>query len=242
MAGIRAARLAQAGLTGPSTVFEGRKGFCRVFSRDAHPERLTSALGQQYLISKIGFKLYNCCYFIHPAIEALHEIVEQHGLLPGDIQSVRVGTSAHAVTHVGAITHPGDAVGGQFSLAFTLGLALLRGTPDISSYTAEQLADPELHRFADRVTVCEDPEATARYPASWGCIVEVTTTSGARHECRVAFQRGTPENPASPEDLWQKFQHNVSPILGSSAAERIGQLLTDVRGLSTLDQLGGVLA
>lgn len=242
IAGIRAARLAQAGLTGPRAVFEGRNGFCRVFARDAHPERLTSGLGHRYLITKIGFKLHNCCYFIHPAIEALHEIVEQHGLLAGDIESVRVGTSAHGVTHVGAITRPTDAVGGQFSLAFTLALALLRGAPDINSYTPEQLADPELHKFADLVTVHEDPEATANYPESWGCIVEVTTTSGARHECRVAFQRGTPENPASPEDLWRKFQRNVSPILGGSAAVQIGQLLTDVRGLSTLDQLGEALA
>lgn len=242
MAGIRAAHLAQAGLTGPGTVFEGRYGFCQVFARDAHPERLTSALGGQYLIRKIGFKLYNCCYFIHPAIEALQAIVQDHGLLPGDIRSVRVGTSAHGVSHVGAITHPADAVGGQFSLAFTLGLALLRGLPDLSSYTAEQLVDPELHEFADRVTVHEDPVATAQYPASWGSIVRVTTASGAQHECRVAFQRGTPENPASPEVLWRKFHRNVEPVLGSSRALEIGRLLGGLTDLETLEELAGALA
>jgi 2-methylcitrate dehydratase PrpD len=242
IAGVRAARFAQAGITGPLTVFEGIKGFCRVFAADPHPERLTDGLGTEWVIREVGFKLYNCCYFIHPPIEAALSIVQSAHLDPADIKSISVGTSAHGVTHVGAITHPDDAVGGQFSLAFTLALVLLRGLPDIGSYTPEQLADRELHDFADKVTVHEDTVATAEYPRSWGGIVRITTTSGAEHESRVRYQRGTPQNPIGPADLWAKFNSNVEPIIGLDRAARLGSVLGQVRELAAVGVLAEALA
>lgn len=240
--GIRAARFAQAGITGPLTVFEGLKGFCRVFANDPHPERMTDGLGTDWVIREVGLKLYNCCYFIHPAIEAMLSLVQEGRLDPGDIQSISVGTSAHGVTHVGAITHPDDAVGGQFSMAFTLALVLLRGLPDISSYTPEELADPLLHAFADKVTVHEDPVATAEYPRSWGSIVRITTTAGVESQARVRFQRGTPQNPVGPAEVWEKFNRNVEPVLGMDRTARLGSVLSQVRELTTVRELAEVLA
>lgn len=235
--GIRAVALSGSGITGPVRVFEGLKGFCNVFANDPHPERLTEGLGREYLIREMGFKAYNCCYFIHAPLEAFLRLTREHDLSPEDIVRVDVGTSAHGVKHVGSIVHPTDEVGGQFSVAFTLALGLLREVPGISSYTKEQLADPELHAFADRVHVYRDDVATAEYPDNWGGIVTVTTASGATLEQRVRYQRGTPQNPMSEAELWEKFHRVVDAVTGPERGQQLEKAIAGLRQAASVMEL-----
>ncbi len=236
-AGIRAAHLARAGLTGPPTVLCGAKGFCRVFANDPHPERLTEGLGESWLIEDVGLKAYNCCYFIHAPLEALLGIAADEGLRPADIESVAVGTSAHGTVHVGSIPEPADALGAQFSTHFTLALALLREAPHLYSYGPDQLADADVRALARRVTVHEDPVATAEYPGNWGAEVTVTTTDGRRVARRVRFPLGTAENPMSDAQIWRKFERNTTPVLGEAATVKLRKMLTTVETVDDLSEI-----
>ena len=73
--GIVAATLAQAGLTGPATAFEGQFGLFRRFAMDAEAaDRFGAAiatLGTEWHLPQAAFKFYPCCHYIHPFIEAL---------------------------------------------------------------------------------------------------------------------------------------------------------------------------
>jgi 2-methylcitrate dehydratase PrpD len=211
--GIRAAYLAKLGVTGPATVLEGRKGFCRVFADEPRIERLTDGLGERFLIEAVGFKFYNCCLFVHAPLEAFVEIVREHGLSPSEIERVRVGTSRQGVMHVGQLPEPTDEVGAQFSLHFSLPVAVLKEPPGLRTYET-CLDDQAIRELASRVSVYEDPVATAEYPSNWGGVVTVETHDGRSFTNRVRFPRGTPENPMTSLDFQRKFFSNAAPELG----------------------------
>jgi 2-methylcitrate dehydratase PrpD len=73
--GIVAATLAEAGLTGPATAFEGQFGLFRRFAMDTEAAGRFGAaietLGAEWHLPNAAFKFYPCCHYIHPFIEAL---------------------------------------------------------------------------------------------------------------------------------------------------------------------------
>jgi 2-methylcitrate dehydratase PrpD len=237
--GIRAAALAELGVTGPTSVFEGRKGVVRAFTSEPAIGRLVDGLGERWLLDDLAFKFYNCCYFIHPAIDAVLELMRHHGLTADEVASLHVGTSAQGNLHVGQIPEPVDEVGAQFSLHFTLALVLLQGTPGLDTYSRACLADPAIRSLARRVVVEDDATATAEYPASWGSIVTARTYDGRALAARVRDPRGTRENPCTMDDLWAKFDRNVEPVLGAARTAALRERLERLDQLPTIADLIG---
>lgn len=236
-AGIRAAALAELGMTGPASVFEGRKGVARAFSSAPRPARLTDGLGERWLLDDLAFKFYNCCYFIHPAIDAVLELMRRHDLRAGDVADLHVGTSTQGRTHVGQMPEPRDEVGAQFSLHFTLALVLLDGTPGLDTYDRACLEDPAIRALARRVVVEDDALATAEYPANWGSIVTARTHDGRTLAVRVRDPRGTRENPCTMDDLWAKFDRNVTPVLGAARCASLRERLERIELLPSIADL-----
>ena len=224
-------------MTGPTSVFEGSKGVVRAFTTEPALERLCDGLGERWLLDDLAFKFYNCCYFIHPAIDAVLELVRRHGLCPADVATLHVGTSTQGHAHVGRIPEPHDEVGAQFSLHFTLALVLLDGTPGLHAYSDDCLADPAIRDLARRVAVEDDAVATAEYPASWGSIVTAHTVDGRALAARVRNPRGTRENPCTIDDLWAKFHRNVTPALGAASAAGLRERLERLKRLPTIADL-----
>lgn len=74
-AGLAAATLAGAGLTGPETAFEGQFGLFRQFAGDAEAAGRFAAematIGDVWHLPQAAFKFYPCCHYIHPFLEAL---------------------------------------------------------------------------------------------------------------------------------------------------------------------------
>jgi 2-methylcitrate dehydratase PrpD len=238
-AGIRAAYFAADGMTGPATVLEGKKGFCAVYSDTTDLSRLTDRLYERYLIHEVALKYYNCCYFIHAPLEATLQLTQEHGLTPDRIQKIRVGTSKHGTVHVGRIAVPHDSLGAQFSVQFTLALALLKEIPGLESYE-EHLWCSDVRNYATRVEVFEDPTCTAEYPENWGSLVHIDTHDGKTFSKRVRFPIGNPENPMSDAQVHSKFMRNVegrlTPLQAKSLYARIDSLasLADIRDLTEL--------
>lgn len=236
-AGIRAAALAELGVTGPTSVFEGRKGVGRAFASEPKLERLVEGLGERWLLDDLAFKFYNCCYFIHPAVDAVLELMELHGLRAADVDVLHVGTSAQGVTHVGQIPKPRDEVGAQFSLHFTLALVLINGTPGLQTYSQACIDDPAIRELARRVVVEDDAVASSEYPANWGSIVTARTPDGRSVSARVRDPRGTRENPCTIDDLWSKFDRNVVPIIGAAPAAALRERLECLERLPAITDL-----
>ncbi|MFW6289813.1 MAG: MmgE/PrpD family protein, partial [Mariniphaga sp.] len=72
--GITAALLANDGFTGPTTVIEGKEGFCRAFSDEYDISKITRGIGGDYEIDATYFKPHASCGQSFGAIDAVLEL------------------------------------------------------------------------------------------------------------------------------------------------------------------------
>lgn len=188
-AGLLARRLVRAGFRGsPSSydaAFDGLAGD-RV---EIDPARVGTRITGGYV------KLYSACAITHSAIEAalaLHPA--------GPVDDVRVAVNANGLK---TAAQPGDTdLSRRFSTPYAVAVALLRGDADRRRFDT---ADPEALDLATRITVVEDPDATAAWPALAPARVTVTGPGGSVRTSRVDDARGHPGNPAPTEAVRDKF-------------------------------------
>src|SRR5688572_4262647 len=158
-AGVRAALFAQAGITGPHSILEGEKGFCKVFAGEYDLARLTDGLGTRYHLLDNALKPYSCCHLIHAAFDALDSARDREPLAPEQIKSIRVYTNSEPIlSHIGSILEPSDILGAQFSLPFSIAMRLHNGGRGVNGgngfwdYPRVDLKDPQLLATTRKVT------------------------------------------------------------------------------------------
>jgi 2-methylcitrate dehydratase PrpD len=232
VAGVRSAYFAHNGLTGPLAVLEGRRGFLEAFADRAHVDRLVSDLGASFMIDGAGPKGYFAEYRIHAPLQALEELMAEHGFGFADITGMRVGVSSVTVEAVGTIVVPDDALGAQFSMRFALAVAARHGADRLRAVGSAELHDPELAALAGRIELYVHPEVEQRRWTSFGGVLTVRTADGREHTREVREALGTPGNRMSDERLAEKFRSLVEPVLG---ADRCADLLDALWHLDEAD-------
>jgi 2-methylcitrate dehydratase PrpD len=241
-AGAEAALLARLSLTGPATIFEGRRGIFAMFGGTAAGAVPDAGAWDRWHILDTMFRFIPAIAATHPPLDALRALRARHPFGPGDIAAIHVGLPAWAVGHGAAITRPADAISAQFSLAWGIALQLVTGQNRPQDYFREELwADPELLAVADLVKPAameipaDDPGLSAR--------VEVILRDGTRLESYQPGFHGHPTWPASDADIAAKFRANLDgvapPADAGALLDRLGQLekLPDVRELTALLRL-----
>lgn len=230
--GIRSALLAREGLTGPETMLEGEKGFCRTFADTPNLAALTAGLGTEWQILNVHYKIYAQDGFIQPMTEALERIVKQHSFSPEDIEEVRAGTSRHAHDHVvGAIREPKDLTSAQFSANFSLALFLVKGNAGFHEYTEESLHDPRILDLSRKVRIEVDEELEREWQRTRprGARVTVRLTSGEAYTECVHMLRAM-----TAEDVKEKFRRLATVIFPD---DKVGEIIKTVE---SLDDLGNI--
>lgn len=245
-AGITAARLALAGLTGPPTVLEGRFGFFRAYT-GGHLDRdaLVGDLGTRWEVSRLCIKLYPTNHFTHAAIDAAIALRET-GLDPKEIEDIELGVPGPVLRTIAEPAEekarPASGHQAKFSGPFTVATALLGGGGlgvGNVDFTDEAVQDPERLRLAALVRCVEDDEATNVFPNDLPAVLRIQLVDGSVHEHRVDHVRGGPGRPVSAGDLVSKFRLNTEPVLGEEAASRAADMIL---GAVTLDSLEPLLA
>jgi 2-methylcitrate dehydratase PrpD len=237
-AGAEAAFLAKAGLTGPATIFEGHRGVYNLFteSRHADPEQFWRG---DFHIMMTAFKMYPAVGTVHAALDALNMILDRR---PGtdDIESVEVGLVHWAIPHGAAIVHPRDMIGAQFSLAFACALRIVTGDTAIADFVDPAYwADERIKAIASSVTpvAIEVPEGAHELCAR----VTIRYRDGTIESAFQPEPAGFPGNPASLEQINQKFRSVTKGILAGDAAERLIELVGRAELLKDVDPLWAIL-
>jgi 2-methylcitrate dehydratase PrpD len=241
---VAAAQAAQAGLTGPPTVLEGRFGFFRAYCGDVYDEGgLLEGLGTQWETAACFVKPYPTNVFTHTGIDAAVALRER-GLRPEEVESVRIGVAAATLRTIAeprdAKIRPESGYHAQFSGPFTFALAL-RGGGGLGVYlddfTDAAVRDPLNLRVAATVEHASDPRCEQIFPRHFPSVVEVRTVDGRVLREEVLSNRGTAQRPLSDAEVQVKYELNARR-LGAGAdvlAERIARVLDrpTVAGLLT---------
>ncbi len=238
MNGILAVLLARRGFTGAKRILEGEKGYFRAAAATAYPEKATRGLGVEYRILGNSYKIYPSCRHTHGAVDLALKLAEE-GLKPDSIEKITVWTYgiARDLVQNPDPTTPFEA---KFSLPFCVAGALIHKRLVLDSFTAGELKNPDIRQLMSRCTVEEDPEIDALYPAKWPCRLEVTLKDGRLLKEKSEYPKGDPENPASLEELKQKFKMLASRRWDQDRVDRAGKRVDELEKVEDISILFSV--
>ncbi|MDE3749617.1 MmgE/PrpD family protein [Methylobacterium radiotolerans] len=223
-AGVFAARLARAGLTGPAPIFEGRAGFFKQVSGPFTVDVATfGGEGRPFRISRCGIKPYPAQVYCLTAIPAAIDVVTEAGGVDA-VQSLRIDT-----THLGYVTagrdrekwRPTTKDTADHSLPYITARAMLDGAITNDSFAPDRLSDPALLALIDRITVAEDPALTAMQPKAVPNRLTATLRDGREIVRQVDDVPGFVSRPMTRDDVERKFRMNAGKRLDPLEVRRV---------------------
>jgi len=230
--GLESALLAAKGFTGPSTVLEGDKGFLKVYSPSPRPELLLEGIGETYLLLDMTVKTYACHVSFHPVIAGICGFREENPLDGAALEGVRIAGTQRMLDRHGQ-REPTSVLGAQYSLPFSVAVALLRDIPDPAVYNEETLWDPQVRSLAGSMDLDADGE---RFGKPGGPTAEVSLkVSGSAHTFQVASWKGAPADPYTFDEMADKFRRYAGYRLTPG---RIQDIIQKVRALEDVVDAG----
>ena len=219
-AGVVAARLAAAGLTGPETALDGRMGLFNQFTSDgpAAVERLAASLatlGRHWHVTEAAYKFLPCCHYLHPYVEALDQLGE---VAAGDIRAVHclVAPGAAPIICEPWARKQAPAAGheARWSLPIVVAARLVDGA--IGHATFDAPPSKPVRELAARVTW--SPLEASAFPQRFEADMTVTFSDGRQQRCRIGDVFGGANRPAGVDHVKAKFRANAHLCLETAAA------------------------
>ncbi len=232
---IQSVALAMNGINGATEVLEGPYGFFNLYEHgDYDRNKLTKNLGKHYHILDLSFKPYPSCRMTHATIQAVLELREAYGISPDAVAKVRTWVSPMVKEMVGNpfVIRDNPQVDAQFSIPYTVAVALTKGDVFIEDFEEEAIRSPELKALADRVEVeiLDTLEAKDMQHAT----VEISLRDGRRLQARTEALKGSPKMDMDWDACVEKFRKCVAFIESPMDGMKIEQIITDVKSLETL--------
>jgi 2-methylcitrate dehydratase PrpD len=246
--GIEAALLSEAGVDGPTEVFEGHYGFLKAYGADPtalDPPWDYDAAGA---FDGVATKFYPACHHSHSVIDAVVDLRERHDISPDDVMAitVRQPSACHAITGEPELERkdPSSLVGAQMSVYFAVAVALLDGDFSINRLDLDSWTDPRISRLTQLTTSIPDPRLDKTFgPAMWPAIVVVEHRDGRRLEARVdkpvGFQRGADSRARLAHKWEQAISLRSTRLPAAKSLYWPDQLALDTPVAVVLDRLLG---
>ena len=243
-AGLTAAALAQAGLTGPESAIEGRLGLFRAFAGDENGGAAFAALlddlGQRWHLPEAAFKFYPCCHYLHPFIEAAG-ILADRGIAADAVESILCRAPARTAAIVcepwSLKQHPPTGHAARWSLPIVVASRLVEGRVDLATF--ETQASTDVLALAARTHW--EPLPADRFPVAFEAELLCRNRDGADHAVRIDDVFGNASRPASPEDVNRKFRANAGRLLSDAGVTALVAAVDGLDAAPSLDALGRAL-
>src|SRR5262249_37657255 len=209
-AGLFAAELARAGMTGPTAAFEGRHG---LWEQVTGPFEV-GALGGSFAIERTNFKFFAAEY--HAQAPIAMALGLRARVAVDEIEAVDVRIYAMAHSEIGsepAKWDPRTRETADHSLPYMLAVALTDGRVGPASFEPARYLDPALRPLMGRVRVLEHAEFTSRSRDARVSEVEIRTRRGDRLVDRAEYPKGHRRNPMTDDDVVAKFRDLTADVL-----------------------------
>lgn len=238
--GLIAAALAQGGMTGPSSILEGRFGVMAGFA--GLPDAAGAigvqmgSLGATWHLPDAAFKAYPCCHYIHPFLEALETLIAQ-GLTTANL--------AQATAHVpppeaplicepwARRQAPASGYDAKWALAYCLAARLCNGPLTVADFAQ----DPDAQAVALAQLFKWVPMADHGFPSRFAARLDVVTKDGRTLTAEVQNVRGAPDRPIGAAEVQAKFRANAALALSAQAVAEAEAAILSLETPGSLTQL-----
>lgn len=241
--GVYAAQLASRDFTGILDALEAPYGgYLATYSDKPNPSRLTDGLGTTWETLNVGYKPHASVTSIHSALDALSELMKQHGLKAADIGKVQAGLSPMTHVHCAWEYKAQGVTAAQMNLYYGMAVIALDGAAFTEQFREVRLSDPQILDFIKRITAHVDPEIEKMgAPFRHASRVKITTRDGKVFEKLALHRRGSPENPLAPEEVIHKFRNVVAPCMSKADAERVITTVDRCESLADIRELAAIV-
>jgi 2-methylcitrate dehydratase len=212
-AGLFAAQLAKAGMTGPTAAFEGLHG---VWEQVTGPFTIGTlgGKGAAYAIERSNLKVFPSEYHSQAPLWTVLSMRDKVKL--EEIEAINVQTYGFAYSEIGsepAKWDPQSRETADHSLPYLLAVALRDGRITPAVFEPERFLERELRPLMARIRITENAAFTREFPRALISEIEIITRSGERLVERTGYPKGHARNPMSDADLELKFKDFCGAVL-----------------------------
>lgn len=235
--GIIVAQLAKAGMTSNPDfprwlnmlVGEGKIDF----------DKITDGLGQPpHYIHNTWVKKYPCCFFTHRHVDALREIMREHGV--GARQVARVTIHVGPMDQICNRPEPKDPEDSKFSFQHVLGTVLVEGDIGLEAFAEGRLERPEYAGARAMVNVAVHPEWPRRYQSGVGR-VEVALADGRTFAREREQPLGGAKHPLSRDEHVALYRKYTAHVLSPAQVEQSLDVILNLERAGDLQGLMGIV-
>ncbi len=233
--------LAMRGITGPSEVFEGNKGFMETI---AGPFEIDWSHEDLERVRRTIIKKYDAEIHSQSVLEGILELKAEERLSADHITSIEIDIFDVAFNIIGggeegAKTDVRTKEEADHSLQYMTAVALLDGEVGPKQYLPARIAKEDVQILLRKVAVRPDAEFSGLFPGALPCRITVRTKDGRVLVKEKRDYEGFFTRPVSWERAIEKFGSLCPPSLPGELRERIvnevGRLeRIDVRRLTRL--------
>lgn len=211
--GVMSAMLAKSGFGAPDRIFDGGHDVLKAYSDVATPSRMIDGLGEVWDgVAELAIKPYPCVSFLHPALDALDQLMREHELKSQDIAKIELRfaeAGAHCVDD-----NPLKGHSAQYILPVRAAMGRLSY---LDLFEDRRETEPEVARLAASAGVIRDTgEFDARFPDFYVGEVILSLSDGRQVSATSEVARGYPEQPMSQDELDRKFAEVVGCVASPS--------------------------
>lgn len=241
---VLSALLAQKGVTGTRSMFEGKAGlFNAYFGGKYDREKMLDGLGRDFAGGEILFKPWPSCGASHGFIHATLELMKEHRLAPSDIQELRVNVGdfqwqlCQPLESRRRPVKPADA---KFSIPFCVAVAATYGEVKVENFFGEGLNDAKVLAMAQKVVPVRDESFDWKMKLPKGRL-DIVTRDG-RTLSRVGDPvPGDVECPMSWEYIEAKFRDCAALAANKPKADAVLRAQALVRQLDQVTDATEIL-
>jgi 2-methylcitrate dehydratase PrpD len=237
---VEASLWAQAGFTSLPHPFDGPRSFHEVYSRglpaDMQP---LEELGKIYelVVRGVVIKPYPCGVALHPAIDAVHALKQEHAIDPDEIASAEAGVTKYTFDKLCYLV-PQTGLEAKFSMPYTIARSLLDERIGFDTFTDRLVQDERAQALTRRISMYVHPGIENAWKiGSRPVNVRLHLRDGRVLERQVDISKGNPEVAMTPAELNVKFEDCARLSLDPAAMNAASQALQDIESLAAISEL-----
>jgi 2-methylcitrate dehydratase PrpD len=223
--GVTAAYLAGRGFEGPDVVLEGKFGYLDVYASGGDPALLADGLGTRWESLNIWFKMFPCHVTAQAPVRAMRQLAQQYRFGPQDVARIVIEVSDKVLSHH-AERAPRDVGTAQYSVPFSVALALFRDPADPQAFLDGPNQDPKILELCEKIELRPYEKAIAAGNNAT-CRLEITLADG---RMLVSSKTDFDEDDAS-ETLERRVERKFSNLTNTLPAGRSAELLARLNAI-----------
>jgi 2-methylcitrate dehydratase PrpD len=231
MSGLYAALLVQAGFTSSENVLETPRGFFAVNAGEYNLDAVLDGIGKNYGILKNSVKPYSCGVVIHPTVDGIISLRNREKIHPHEVSKIEAEVHPMVPDVTGKKT-PKTGIDGKFSIYHCMAASLVDGACGPDQFSDERVHAAEIVSIRELTSIRVNPDFRHEEAR-----VIIYLKNGKIFEAHVPHASGTPQNPVTDRQLFDKYVSMAGKVIGADNARTLADKIWKLEEIDEFNQI-----